>query len=243
MKNCIVCKESLPHSEFHKDSRSKDGVRDKCKTCVKEYNKIKFLESKKICLTCSKNKSKDSFNKNSVVCKKCVLEESYLKSENIICKVCFLEKEKSNFSRNINSKLGVQKICKSCKKEKLNTPEKKLKNNKRQNEYNKKRFFYARATFILNRSKKLNIPIEYEVRDLTTLLARKWKEQKGFCKLTNIRLNKSNSQVDHIIPVSKGGTSNISNLRWTLKDVNRMKGDLEDSLFYELCLKICENKY
>jgi ribosomal protein S27E len=43
------------------------------------------------------------------------------------------------------------------------------------------------------------------------------------------------SCTDHIIPKSKGGTHDLSNLRWALKLENRAKGNLSDKEFISLC--------
>ena len=38
MKTCYKCEEDKEPSEFHKDKKSKDGLKSKCKSCVKDYN-------------------------------------------------------------------------------------------------------------------------------------------------------------------------------------------------------------
>ena len=38
-KKCSKCKEAKPLAEFSKNKRSKDGHQNKCKGCVKRYNK------------------------------------------------------------------------------------------------------------------------------------------------------------------------------------------------------------
>lgn len=38
-KTCSKCKESKPLDQYHKNSRTADGLRSDCKTCVKEYNR------------------------------------------------------------------------------------------------------------------------------------------------------------------------------------------------------------
>ena len=69
-------------------------------------------------------------------------------------------------------------------------------------------------------------------------LAFLWKQQRGLCKLTGERLNRENSEIDHIIPKSKGGTNEITNLRWLLSDVNQAKRALSDEDFLSLCKKV-----
>jgi NAD-dependent SIR2 family protein deacetylase len=38
MKVCIKCKKEKDKNDFHKNSRSKDGLQIKCKDCFKEYS-------------------------------------------------------------------------------------------------------------------------------------------------------------------------------------------------------------
>jgi 5-methylcytosine-specific restriction endonuclease McrA len=66
-------------------------------------------------------------------------------------------------------------------------------------------------------------------------LAFLWKRQKGLCALTGTKLNRQNSELDHIIPKSKSGTNEIANLRWVLRDANRAKQAMFDDDFISLC--------
>ena len=50
MKICNTCKQIKPLTEFHKDKTRKDGFRNQCKECIKEYqqiNKERILERSK----------------------------------------------------------------------------------------------------------------------------------------------------------------------------------------------------
>lgn len=46
------------------------------------------------------------------------------------------------------------------------------------------------------------------------------------CYLCGGALDWDSAWIDHVIPVSKGGTNDPDNLRWAHPDCNRMKGDL-----------------
>jgi len=39
MKQCIICNEIKPYSEFNKNKNSLDGKLNKCKPCLKQYLK------------------------------------------------------------------------------------------------------------------------------------------------------------------------------------------------------------
>ena len=55
------------------------------------------------------------------------------------------------------------------------------------------------------------------------------KRQRMLCGLTGRRLNRDNISLDHIVPLSKGGSNEPSNLRFVHIDVNTFKMDMDDS--------------
>ena len=68
-----------------------------------------------------------------------------------------------------------------------------------------------------------------ELRQLLT-------KQNFKCGLTGKPITfESDIELDHIIPVSRGGAKDLANVRWVLKIMNRLKGNLLDSEFVELC--------
>lgn len=66
-------------------------------------------------------------------------------------------------------------------------------------------------------------------------------KQNNKCGLTgeNISLD-TEIELDHIIPTSKKGVNELSNLRWVTKDANRLKQNKTDSELKELCKKILQ---
>ena len=64
------------------------------------------------------------------------------------------------------------------------------------------------------------------------------KKQKMLCPLTGRRLATDNISVDHIIPLVKGGTHALSNLRLVRKEANLARHTLSDEEFYSLCLDV-----
>lgn len=64
------------------------------------------------------------------------------------------------------------------------------------------------------------------------------------CYITGATINLEDPksyELDHIIPVSKGGPNTLSNLGLSLKEANRAKDDLYLNEFIELCKRVCEN--
>lgn len=101
----------------------------------------------------------------------------------------------------------------------------------KQKAYQKRRFFFAR--FANLKLRHVDEPVATHIE-----LARLWKKQKGICPFTGVRLNKNNSQLDHIIPLIRGGSGLIENLRWIHRDANYAKRDLTDEQFVALCQKV-----
>jgi hypothetical protein len=95
-----------------------------------------------------------------------------------------------------------------------------------------KRFFHCRAIAFNNHCK-----VKFAARDLASI----WKRQRGFCALTGWKLTRENSHLDHIIPVGRGGTHELSNLRWTVNVVNQAKRALLDHEFIQLCYAVTAN--
>ena len=96
----------------------------------------------------------------------------------------------------------------------------------------KSRLFFIRASSVSSRCKS-NSALE-----LTAIISRLWYKQRGRCALTGRKLTRSNAQVDHISPVSKGGNNSALNLRWVTKECNHAKSDLSDACFISLCRDI-----
>ena len=82
-----------------------------------------------------------------------------------------------------------------------------------------------------------NINHEYTYKDVLKKIG-----SNPTCYLTGepIDLNKPETyHLDHIIPTSKGGSNDLSNLGLCIKDANYAKGDLSLQDLYSLCKKIC----
>ena len=62
-----------------------------------------------------------------------------------------------------------------------------------------------------------------------------WEAQGGICPLTLTAMDLFDSQIDHIIPKSRGGANDISNLRWLSSKANYAKGEMLDEEFLRLC--------
>ena len=78
---------------------------------------------------------------------------------------------------------------------------------------------------LLTRSRKHGVPCEVTVADLRELLRQAYGTP---CKYCGRRLDMNTLVLDHIIPISKGGSSNIDNLQIICKTSNGIKGALSE---------------
>jgi hypothetical protein len=238
-KICKKCNEELYLDSFHKSNNSKDGHVNKCKSCVKEYSdKINNDIPRVTCSVCSKTKWSKSFIGNSPVCSSCEQKILKINTKKLTCKSCNLELDTDNFNKSKNYLNGFNTKCKKCCSDERNNDDFRRKNNIKVKAYYKKRFFYFRATMILNRSKKEGVECNITVKELAVFLSKQWKKQKGYCSMTGDRLTRENSVVDHILAIANNGDSNINNLRWVTKDANDIKGSLTDEKLNEIILKL-----
>lgn len=75
---------------------------------------------------------------------------------------------------------------------------------------------------------------EVESADLKKLL-----EMQGYqCALSGVRLEPKNAELDHKIPLSRGGTNELGNLQWLSRDVNRAKGAMDNDEFIAMCKQV-----
>ena len=103
---------------------------------------------------------------------------------------------------------------------------------------------FKRSTSTKNRKRSFgkvnNIEKEYGIKELLEKLG-----DNPRCYLTGDQINLEDSasyNFDHIVPVSKGGTNDLSNLGICTKSANAAKNDLTEKQFVALCKKVLVTK-
>jgi 5-methylcytosine-specific restriction endonuclease McrA len=90
------------------------------------------------------------------------------------------------------------------------------------------RFFHWKWLMFRSHNKLRTHPLIYSFteNDLEAL----WNRQNGLCALTDRPLSKigDTAQLDHIIPLARGGTNELDNLRWVTSMANYVKHSLLD---------------
>ena len=63
------------------------------------------------------------------------------------------------------------------------------------------------------------------------------------CELTGrtIDLTKDDYNIDHIIPVSRGGSNELDTMAFTIPIANAAKSNMTNEEFVALCKEVCEN--
>lgn len=63
-----------------------------------------------------------------------------------------------------------------------------------------------------------------------------WDEQEGRCAYTGeVLVPGENASLDHRVPVTRGGSNDVSNVHWTSYRINRMKTDMTEDEFFAAC--------
>jgi 5-methylcytosine-specific restriction endonuclease McrA len=91
--------------------------------------------------------------------------------------------------------------------------------------YNKRRFFFVRALGIISRT-----GFEQSTENLCAVLSRAWYKQRGRCAYTGKKLGRD-AQVDHKVPLSKGGTNDPDNIHWVIPAANWVKHEMTHEQF------------
>jgi 5-methylcytosine-specific restriction endonuclease McrA len=214
---CTKCKEEKYETDFHDHPTGLGGLSSQCKACHSECQR-KGREKRK-----AKYAGVNVYNGEEKTCIKCL---------------GVFPKEKKYWLEDANGPGGLNSYCRVC--------------NKRLTMGYKdsgdivtdivsrvvKKWSKERAH---KRNKKENATawIEHSEGDFRAMLI----EQRGLCAVSGLRLTPENVSVDHIIPVSKGGTHDMSNLRLVVWSVNEAMGTREDAEFIHLCIRVADYQW
>lgn len=182
------------------------------------------------------------------------------------CKVCGEEKDVSSFRLTVSG--NPRGRCRDCEKAyqrqhywknpehgraKASRSMKKLRRDpeRRDAHLEKQRAYYhAKAKHREReyyRNMRERFPWEWRARNLrrninvgitAQWLHERFDEQRGTCPLTGRPIDVATFHVDHIIPTSRGGSDDLTNLRLVCPEANCAKQGLTDEEFVALCADV-----
>jgi 5-methylcytosine-specific restriction endonuclease McrA len=241
-KKCPRCGETKPRSQFYPDKTKRDGLASRCAICVNQIARTRRQERSpkwqpkngmKTCNECGIEKPVSEYDKNK-------LGRFGLRSE---CKACrkIYKKERVNRPEHIariqSPEYKTRRNAKSRELYKKIPPEKKAAMSKRwsarmQDPEIKERYrqinkiyrqtprgrAVLRAAEQRRRALELGSSGTFTKDDITLM----FKNQKGRCWYCQTKLKRY--EIEHRIPLSRGGSNNPSNLVLSCVTCNRSKG-------------------
>lgn len=245
-KRCYRCQRELELDKFHKDNSKQGGHRPYCKECNARPSsdfRERLPDGYKRCSACHKLKPTTNtyFGKSAnrpdgmnVYCKHCVHEKASVKfvprwkqpykygtvPTHKICTICNITKPFEEFCKSKNSIGGRSRMCKMCDVKRRtewrkNNPEEAK---HRDQEARKRNPQKARRTTQIRRARKRNADGTYSQFDIE----RKYKAQKAKCYYCGISI-KDGYHIDHVVPLSRGGSNWPDNLVLACPSCNNRK--------------------
>lgn len=95
-----------------------------------------------------------------------------------------------------------------------------------------KRFFHSRAKAHVKR-----LGNNDNVDKVCQSISMAWYNQRGRCAYTGKKLDRS-AQLDHKVPVCRGGDNAADNLQWITAEANRVKRSMTHAEFIAICSDI-----
>src|SRR5690606_25348938 len=204
MKTCSKCKNLKPYSDFHKDKSRKDGCQRTCRPCVaamdaeRRKNNADHL-----------NRLNKAWRENNKERRK-----EYLKKWEEENKEKIIAYRKEYYHKNRERLLAENKKYRDENKEK---------EAKRNDDWAKRNPELAAQKTRIRRARKLSAQGSHTASDIKEILER----QGGKCVYCSVKLKtkgKDKYHVDHIEPISKGGSDCRENLQILCPSCNIRKG-------------------
>jgi len=217
----IQCKKCLRYKDidlFVTDNSKKFGIRKTCKECRKKYldiwnvkNKDKIIESKRKYIKNNPEKRKESCKKYYKNNKKKIhkLQRERLKDKN----GKYYQYRIKSYNKHRDRILEVCRLYRENNKEDCNERIRRWKKTE-VGKISSRLSSNKRRTVIDNAIKQIT------KEDIFNLL----KEQNYKCAISREDLRKTGFHIDHIKPISKGGTHTLDNIQLTTPEENLKKG-------------------
>lgn len=218
-KICTGCMEFRPVSEFYRNKQSRDGRDWRCKACV-AARRARYIERDRR-LRCELTQER---NKRNVEYFEHHGEPRIVRTEKI-CPRCGVTKPTSEFYVDRRSDDGRHTPCKECQRKRPQDPEKGRRwraNNPERARALAKRY---RATEGGKQSANIRNARRRRAKAGGVLTGRQWRAVLEFYNHTCLRCGSAESiSMDHVVPLSLGGSHEVCNVQPLCMPCNRMKG-------------------
>jgi 5-methylcytosine-specific restriction endonuclease McrA len=201
MKFCKKCSTEKPSSEFSKATREKDGLQPKCKSCDADYRRVNSAKIKEYIAI---YRSENALKIGEVVREYQAVHKDRLSEKRdeyyIVNKPSILEKMRAYHSENKDRIADQHKQYRSANKALIAN--------------------HARR----RRAKVKGAEGSHTADDVLKIL----ESQRRRCATCNKKLSdsgKAKYHIDHVMPLSKGGTNWPSNLQMLCPSCNLKKND------------------
>jgi 5-methylcytosine-specific restriction endonuclease McrA len=198
MKTCRRCKQNKKQTEFYKNSAMADGLQNYCKSCIKESRQGKKYQS-------------DGSRSKPIV----LPGHKY-------CRPCNTVKPTSEFFNSKSRSDGLADECKECRKKasmqwKLKNPERDAELRREQQKRAKSWLKPNGRDYVrMRRVSRHTLGLKANRVLFSDVVAR----DKWVCKICGKPVDKSlaypdpfSPSLDHVVPVSKGGSHTLGNLQ------------------------------
>lgn len=222
VKPCTKCGETKPLGMFSKESRSKDGVRSKCKGCVsmdmKPYTAArKSVKREYDTKYCEKNKEKIALRQAKY------REDNKDKLE--VCRYKNREKRAASFAR--YSAKNADRLREYRLARYAQNPSKYIEianayrkaNPEKRAQYRKDNKLKLTVHWHTRRARKVSAGGSYTDKEISDLM----RKQKNRCPVCGVGIS-SKYHIDHVMPLALGGTNFINNIQLLCPPCNLSKG-------------------
>lgn len=159
-------------------------------------------------------------------------------SKSTVCYYCGKDQKqkKLNYQKNIVDQ-NIRSLCKRIN----NFKSRKIRNKKRFKCKDYKASFRTRVSNFVNNWKQHTMKNvnKFGYKEVLEYIGG-WETK---CYLTGrpIDLRKDNYELDHVVPIAKGGSCELNNLKVVCKDANQSKHDMLLEDYLQLCKEVLEN--